>query len=157
MTTPADWWIALGSAIGVGFASGAAPIALAEATAMGAAAIPDVSLRCAVILAFTTAHLAGKALWYWVGTLEGHVTRPSLRRWLDRARTVAESHATLGAGLTASSALVSMPPFQLMTIAAGIVRAPAARFFIVAFVGRLIRFGVLAAFPSAIHYLFVGR
>lgn len=32
------WWIALGSALGVGFVSGAAPVTVAEATALAAAA-----------------------------------------------------------------------------------------------------------------------
>jgi membrane protein YqaA with SNARE-associated domain len=151
----AEWWITVGSALGVGLMSGAAPVALAEATALGAAAVPDLSLRVIVIVAFTAGHVAGKGVWYWIGTLESHVTRPALRRWIDRAHTVAATHPTLSLGVTASSATVSVPPFHLMAVAAGIVRSPAAPFFIVAFLGRLVRFSAIAAFPSAMRYLFV--
>lgn len=154
MTT--EWWIALGSALGVGFVSGTVPVTLAEATALGAAAVPDLTLRTIVIIAFTVGHVAGKGVWYWLGTLESRVTRPSVRQWIDRAHTFAANHPTLSLGLTASSSTVSLPPFHLMVVVAGITRTPAAPFFAVAFVGRLIRFTALAAFPSAMRYLFLG-
>lgn len=150
-----DWWIALGSALGVGFVSGAAPVTFAEATALAAAAIPSLTLRAAVIVVFTAGHVAGKALWYWLGTLESRVTRPSLRAWLDRAHAVADGHPAVSLSVAAASAAVSIPPFHVLAVAAGIVRSPAVPFFLVAFAGRLIRFGALAAFPSAVHYLFV--
>lgn len=150
-----DWWIALGSALGVGFVSGAAPVTIAEATALAAAAIPSVTLRAAVIVVFTAGHVAGKALWYWLGTLESRVTRPSLRHWLDRAHAVSVEHPAISLSVAATSAVVSIPPFHLLAVAAGIVRSPAVPFFLVAYAGRLIRFGALAAFPSAMHYLFV--
>ncbi len=148
-------WIALGSALGVGFVSGAAPVTVAEATALAAAAIPSLHLRMAIIGAFTLGHVAGKALWYWLGTLESHVTRPSLRRWLDRAHAVAAQHPAVSLGVAATSAVISVPPFHLLAVSAGIVRTPAIPFFLVAFVGRLVRFSAIAAFPSAMEYLFV--
>ena len=80
----ADWWTAVGAALGAGFVSGAVTIALAEASAFGAAALESSSLRIAVIVAFTLGHVAGKGLWYWAGTQERRITRPSLRRWIDR-------------------------------------------------------------------------
>ena len=98
-------------------------------------------------------HVAGKMLWYALGRLGSRVTQPSLRRWIDRARAVAERHPRLGVGVVAASASVSLPPFHLMAIAAGIVRAPILPFFLVAFAGRLLRFGVLAAFPSLLRYV----
>jgi membrane protein YqaA with SNARE-associated domain len=151
-----EWWASIGSACVAGVVSGLVPIALAEATALAAAAIPSMHLRAAVIVAFTVGHVAGKGVWYLVGTLESRVTRPSLRRWIDRAREVATAHPTAGLGVTAASATVSMPPFHLLVIAAGIVRTPAAPFFSVALVGRLLRFGAIAASPSAARWLWSG-
>jgi membrane protein DedA with SNARE-associated domain len=144
----AEWWTAVGAALGAGFVSGAVTIALAEATALGAGAVPSSSLRIAVIVAFTLGHVAGKGLWYWAGTQEHHITRPSLRRWIDRAHALAAQHPTLSLGVTFTSAAVSLPPFHLTAITAGIVRTPAVPFFAVAFVGRLVRFGTLATLPS---------
>lgn len=149
----ADWWTAVGAALGAGFVSGAVTIALAEASAFGAAALESSSLRIAVIVAFTLGHVAGKGLWYWAGTQERRITRPSLRRWIDRAHTLAAQHPTLSLGVTFTSAAVSLPPFHLMAITAGIVRTPAVPFFAVAFVGRLLRFSVIAATPAALQWL----
>lgn len=151
--TAHDWWLALGSALLVGLGSGVMPIALAEATALGAAAVPSVNERIAVVLVFTVGHVAGKALWYWLGTQEARVTRPNLRVRLDRAREVAAAHPVAGISLIFTSATVSLPPFHLTAIAAGIVRAPLVRFVAVAFVGRAVRFGAIAAFPSVVRYL----
>lgn len=141
MTT--EWWTAVGAAFGAGFVSGAVTIALAEATALAAGAIPAAT-SIGVIVAFTAGHVAGKGLWYWVGTQERRITRPSLRRPIDRAKTFAEAHPSISLGVTFTSAAVSLPPFHLMAITAGIVRTPIVPFFVVAFVGRLLRFGVLA-------------
>lgn len=141
----AEWWLAVGAALGAGFVSGAVTIALAEATALGAGALPASSLRIAVIVAFTVGHVAGKGLWYWAGTQERRITRPSLRRWIDRAHTLAAQHPTVSLGVTFTSAAVSLPPFHLTAIAGGIVRTPAVPFFAIAFIGRLLRFGLIAA------------
>jgi membrane protein YqaA with SNARE-associated domain len=149
-----NWWLALGSAAGIGFLLGALPIGAAEAVALAAGAIPSIHLRISVIVAFTAGHVIGKALWYWLGTLEAQVTRPRLRAWLDRARALAMQHPRLGLGVTAASAVASIPPFHLIAIAAGLVRTPPALFFGVSFAGRLVRFGLLAAFPSLVGYLF---
>lgn len=140
----ADWWMAVGTALGAGFVSGAVTIALAEATALAAGAVSSTT-RIAVIVAFTLGHVAGKGLWYWAGTQERRITRLSLRRWIDRAHTFAATHPTLNLGVTFTSAAISVPPFHVMAVTAGIVRTPAVPFFIVAFVGRLLRFGVIAA------------
>lgn len=138
-----EWWIAVGAALGAGFVSGAVTIALAEATALAAGAAPSTT-RIAVIVAFTLGHVAGKGLWYWAGTQERRVTRASLRRWIDRAHELAAQHPTMSLGVTFTSAAVSLPPFHLTAITAGIVRTPVVPFFIVAFIGRLLRFGLIA-------------
>lgn len=136
--------MAVGAALGAGFISGAVTIALAEATALAAGAVPSTT-RIAVIVAFTVGHVAGKGLWYWAGTQERRITRPSLRRWIERAHAFAATHPTLNLGVTFTSAAISVPPFHVMAVTAGIVRTPAVPFFVVAFVGRLLRFGVIAA------------
>jgi membrane protein YqaA with SNARE-associated domain len=140
----AEWWLAVGAALGAGFVSGAVTIVLAEATALAAGAAPSTA-RIAVIVAFTVGHVAGKGLWYWAGTQEQRITRPSLRRWIDRAHTLAAQHPTMSLGVTFTSAAISLPPFHLTAITAGIVRTPVVPFFAVAFVGRLLRFGLIAA------------
>ena len=146
-----NWWVALISAAGVGFLLGALPVGAAEAVALAAGAIPSLHLRVSVIVAFTAGHVFGKALWYWLGTLEAHVTWPRLRAWIDRARALAAKHPRIGLGVTAASAVASIPPFHLIAIAAGLMRTSPALFLGVSFAGRLLRFGLLAAFPSLLR------
>lgn len=139
------------AALIAGVSSGLLPIAFAEASALGAAAVPDLTLRAIVLVIFTAGHVAGKSVWYWIGTQEAHVRRPGLRRRLDQAREVVSAHPTASISVMFASATISTPPFQLTAIAAGIVRAPLATFLITAFIGRLVRFSAIAAVPSLIE------
>lgn len=131
-----------------GVTSGLLPIAFAEASALGAAAVPDLALRAIVLVTFTVGHVAGKTVWYYLGTQEARITHPGLRRRLDQAREVVSAHPTASISVMLASATISTPPFQLTAIAAGIVRAPLATFLITAFIGRLVRFSAIAAVPS---------
>lgn len=133
-----------------GVTSGLLPIAFAEASALGAAAVPDFTHRAIVLVVFTVGHVGGKAVWYFLGTQEARVTHPGLRRRLDQARTVVSAHPTASISVMLASATISTPPFHLTAIAAGIVRAPLGMFLITAFIGRLVRFSAIAAVPSLI-------
>jgi membrane protein YqaA with SNARE-associated domain len=141
------------AALVAGVTSGLLPIAFAEASALAAAAVPDLPLRALVLVVFTVGHVAGKAVWYWLGAQEAHVTHPGLRRRLDRARQVVTTHPTASISVMLASATISTPPFHLTAIAAGIVRAPVGMFLTTAFVGRLARFSAIAAVPSLIDRL----
>lgn len=146
------WWMAMGSAFAAGLLLGALPAGAAEAVALAIGAIPSLQLRAAVLVVFTAGHVAGKALWYLVGTLESGVTWPRLRAWMDRARDLAARHPKVSLSVAVTSSLASIPPFHLMAVAAGIVHSPPLPFFAVAFAGRLVRFAALAAFPPLVRY-----
>lgn len=147
------WWMALASAFAIGLFLGAIPAGAAEVVALAIGAIPSMHLRGAVLVTFTAGHVLGKVLWYWLGTLEKQVTYARLRTWIERARQVAAQHPTVGLTVAATSSAVSIPPFHLMAVAAGIVRSPPVPFFAVAFAGRLLRFAAIAAFPSLLRYV----
>lgn len=148
-----SWPVAIGSAALIGFLLGALPAGAAEVIALAVGAIPSPRLRAAVLVAFTAGHVAGKMLWYALGRLGSRVRHAALRRWIERAETVAARHPTLGLSVVATGAAVSVPPFHLVAIAAGIVRAPMIPFYLVAFAGRLLRFAVLSAFPALLRYI----
>jgi len=143
-----DLTTALWGALVVGLLTGLAPVAAAEATALAVGALPSWPLRLVTLGVFTLGHVGGKMLWFWVGTCESRVTWPWLRRWLDRARTVASAYPTVGTSVMFTSAVASLPPFQLMATAAGMVRTAWPLFFAIAYVGRLIRFTAIASVPS---------
>ncbi len=137
----------LGAAFLVGLTTGLFPFALAEATALAAGAIASPFERTGVLIAFTAGHVLGKMAWYAAARAERWIRHPKIRAQIEKARVAAARHPIAGVGVIASSATLSLPPFHLLTLAAGIVKAPPVRFALVAFAGRLVRFGAIAAFP----------
>ncbi len=64
---------------------------------------------------------------------------------VDRARSLLSERPHFGTGLLGVSAVTSLPPFHLASIAAGMVAIPFWRFVALCLVGRAIRFGLLGA------------
>jgi membrane protein YqaA with SNARE-associated domain len=155
---PLDQMTTAGSAISaaaaLGFLFGAIPVGAAELLAVGAGAVRPRTLVVPLVVALTAGHVAGKLVWYWIGTLETRVTQPRLRAWIEQAQAFRRQNPQLGTGLLASSALASVPPFHLMVVASGIGRIPLATVAITSFAMRLLRFGLIAAFPAALQALF---
>lgn len=147
------WWLAVATSFALGFLVGALPVGASEAVALGIGAIPSARLRAAVLVTFTAGHVLGKLPWYWLGTLGARITWTRLRGWVDRAHDVVAAYPTVGPAVTFSAAAVSLPPFHLTVIAAGIVRAALAPCLAAAFAGRLARFSLIAAFPPLVGYL----
>ncbi|MBC7842217.1 MAG: hypothetical protein H7099_07885 [Gemmatimonadaceae bacterium] len=145
--------LAMTAAFGLGLLFGVIPAGAAEALALAAGAVNPMPLRSAILILLTLGHVLGKAVWYRVGMLGDRVTNPRLRGWVVRARELSEEHERFGVGLMAASAFASIPPFQLTIVAAGVVRSPVSLTLGVAFLGRLARFGLIAASPSALREL----
>ena len=142
--------IALWSAIATGFITGLLPIGLAEAGALAIGTVAPTSLALTLLGAFTAAHVAGKLGWYWLGTFADRVTERHARThaFIVKAREVMAEHPGYGAGVLASAAVASVPPFHLAAIAAGIARVPFARFVLICLGGRLVRFALIGAVPA---------
>jgi membrane protein YqaA with SNARE-associated domain len=137
--------LALWSAALLGFLVGIVPIGLAEALALAIGAVRPPRLALAMLLLFTAAHVAAKALWYGVGALSDRIEHPRGRRWIAQAREYLAQHPAYGFGVLGVSAVASVPPFHLAAIAAGITRMPFGRVVLVCLAGRLLRFGLLAS------------
>jgi membrane protein YqaA with SNARE-associated domain len=142
---------ALLGAFALGLLFGAIPAGAAEVLALAAGAVQSRETVLPLLLMLTAGHVAGKLLWYWLGT-EGHrITQPRLRVWITKATLFSHQHRQLGIGMLASAALVSVPPYHLMVVASGIVRMPIVIFAITSFVVRLVRFSVVALFPGVVR------
>lgn len=146
------WWLAIASSFAMGFLVGALPVGASEVIVLGVGAIPSSRLRAVVLVTFTAGHVLGKLPWYWLGTASGRITWPRVRGWIDRAHGVVAAHPAVGPAVTFPAAAISLPPFHLTVIAAGIVRAAVAPFLGAAFAGRLLRFSLIAAFPPLVGY-----
>lgn len=146
--------LALWSAAAAGVATGILPIGLAEATALAIGLVTPHWLAFAMGLAFTVGHVAAKLPWYAFGC---HADRATGRRgapYVAKARALLAARPGYGIGVLALSALLSVPPFHVAAIAAGLVGVPFVPFLATCLGGRLLRFGVLVTAPQLLRPLF---
>lgn len=146
--------VAISSAIVLGFLTGAIPIGMAEATAVAIGLVTPPWLVAAMWACFTLAHVAAKLPWFYVGSRADRLTTPWLVRYVQRAKAMLARHPNYGAGLLMFSATLSLPPFHLSAIAAGMSQLPLARFTAICVVGRAVRFGVLVTAPGLLRHWF---
>lgn len=136
--------VALGSAFTIGALSGIVPSGMAEALALAIGFVEPLPLAAGMWLLFTLGHVAAKLPWYWLGAHADRVQWPRGQRWIARTREMLARRPQYGLGLLVISALSSVPPFHLASIAAGLVRVPVLPFVLLCLAGRLVRFGMLA-------------
>lgn len=147
--------LALLSAGMLGIASGALPTGLAEAAALGIGVVASPRLAVGMWLTFTLGHVAAKLPWYWLGAHADRVVQGGrAARWIAKARALLAARPQYGMGLLFVSALLSVPPFHLSAIAAGLVQLRAMPFVGLCLLGRLLRFGALIGAPGLLRTLF---
>ncbi|TCO56723.1 hypothetical protein [Actinocrispum wychmicini] len=84
-----------------------------------------------------------------------HERTKRFRAWVERLTEKCHQHPHWMAGTYGVSSVVGLPPFMATTILAGLARMSVAMFLSVGFVGRFIRFSLLAASPAILaHWLF---
>lgn len=145
--------LALGSAALLGFLVGIVPVGLAEVLAVAIGAVQPRGLAAGMLVLFTLTHVAAKVLWYWVGAYADRIRHERTQAFIARARSLLAHHPAFGLGLLGASAVLSVPPFHLTAIAAGITRLPFGRFVAVCLAGRFLRFGALAGLPMLARWL----
>jgi membrane protein YqaA with SNARE-associated domain len=146
--------VTLLTALGLGLFFGAVPAGASELLAIAAGAVTPRSMIVPLLLVLTLGHVLGKVLWYWLGTLGPRIRHPRAQAWVTNAHHFAEQHPALGVGTLFSSAVTSVPPFHMTVIAAGVVHMPIPVFITTAFVGRLLRFGLVALMPGLLRFAF---
>jgi membrane protein YqaA with SNARE-associated domain len=137
-----------GGSLVVGFVSGLVPFLNTEAylLALAAFATPEALLPAVVLT--TLGQMIAKALLYLAGSgalsprlIGRHAGRlGELKGRLERTRTGA-------AAVIFASAATGLPPFYVVSVAAGSVRFSLARFLLVGGSGRLLRFAAVVAVP----------
>ncbi len=119
------------------------------------AAVPTASARGAVlplVLAFTLGQMTGKCAMYWLTrTATGRSQRVDavVERWRERF----ERYPRWAVVLVFVSAMVGLPPFYAVSIAAGGLRLPFGRFVVAGGTGRFAHFGLLAYVPQSLGFL----
>lgn len=135
----------------LGLATGILPTGSAEAVAVALGFVDPPGRAALLVVAFTLSHVAAKLPWYWAGRHADRITHPRVAAYVAKARALVVQRSGLGAGIVALSAVTSLPPFHLVTIASGIVGVKPWLFVLLSVGGRMLRFGALAAAPGLVR------
>jgi membrane protein YqaA with SNARE-associated domain len=136
-------------------ASGIVPVVNAELFLVGVAAIAPASSLWVVALLGALGQMVAKSGMYFGG--RGVVRLPLGKRSaaLEQARERIERWRSKDLLVFVSAAL-GLPPFFAISIIAGTLRFPFARFLVAGFGGRLLRFSLLLAIPPLGRWLVRG-
>lgn len=131
------------------FLSGFIPIVNAEVWLLTASATSPPGTAVPLIVASTLGQMASKVVVYFAG--RGVLKLPLNERYeakLAEVQERMEKHRTREGLLIFTSGVTGLPPFYVVSIAAGLLKFDVVRFFALGSLGRLIRFAVLVAFPQ---------
>lgn len=128
------------------------PFVNAELYLVAASAYASPTVAWMLVIAAALGQMVGKSLMYYAGVGALALPGERLRRMVAQVRARYEgagaTGTTLGTGVILMSAGVGLPPFYVVSIACGLLRIPFAQFFILGFMGRLARFGVIVLAPQ---------
>ena len=103
-----------------------------------------------VVIVATSGQMLGKSVVFWTGR-RGERWRGHEGAWSSRWRERLTARPRQTATLVLLSSTVGIPPFFLVTLAAGAYGMDFRQFFVAGTVGRLVRFGAIALLPHAIR------
>jgi membrane protein YqaA with SNARE-associated domain len=139
----------------VSAAGGLVPVINVELWLLGVSATCPSAALLPLVLAASLGQLAAKCVLY----LGGDAALPTLRRRPRAAAAVQklEGRGSLGTAMVLGSALLGLPPLYVVSVVAGLVRFPLARFAVLTFTGRVLRFAFVFALPRLLVTLGPGR
>ena len=136
------------SSLAMGVASGLVPVLNTEAYLLAVAALAPRQALPAAVVCVTAGQMAAKALLYRVGSgaASGRLLRGRAEALARLEQRLAGARAS-AALVVFASAVVGVPPFYLVSVAAGSLRYSLARFLLVGAGGRLLRFAAVVTVP----------
>jgi membrane protein YqaA with SNARE-associated domain len=139
--------------LAVAAAGGLLPFINVEAWLLGVSALCPGAALVPVVLAASLGQVAAKVLLYRAGGgMRGWGARHRGARFAGAVQRLdgAAAHAT---AVVFASALTGVPPFYVVSVAAGVVRFHLPRFLALALVGRLLRFTLVFLLPRVVSAL----
>jgi membrane protein YqaA with SNARE-associated domain len=133
---------------GVLLLSAVVPFVNAELYLIAAAALAPRDLLVPLIVAATLGQMTGKLLMYYAGRGAVHLPSARVRRAIATVRTRYADRSALGDLTILASASVGLPPFYVVSIAAGMLGIHVARFAALGTVGRAARFAAIVLAPQ---------
>lgn len=137
-----------GGSFAMGLVSGLVPALNTEAYLLMVAAVAPREAVLPAVAFVTLGQMVAKGLLYLVGS--GAVSSRLLGARAGRVAGMRQRLVRMRAGASAlvfSSAATGIPPFYLVSLAAGSLRFSLARFLLVGGSGRLLRFAAIVAVP----------
>ena len=149
--TGAPWLWTILSCFGLTVVSAILPWVNAEVIVVSFAALAHSPAEVAlVVIVATSGQMLGKSVVFWTGR-RGERWRGHEGAWSSRWRERLTARPRQTATLVLLSSTVGIPPFFLVTLAAGAYGMDFRQFFVAGTVGRLVRFGAIALLPHAIR------
>ena len=133
----------------VSFVSGFFPLVNTEAYLLSVSSLSSTPALPVVLLA-TAGQMTSKLVIYLGGRGLVRLPRGTTHAKLDRLREQLERRRGKTDTLIFVSAFLGLPPFYAVSALAGVVQLPLWDFLLPSLVGRLLRFGVIFAFPQLI-------
>lgn len=132
------------------------PVVNIEIYLVGAAALAPPAMAVPLALSATVGAMLGKLVLYYAA--QGVVKLPGERvqRGLAKAQAQLEARPRMGKLVYLASATAGIPPYYVMTLAAGAVRMDLTFFLVVGFIGRFLRFAFIVVLPQIARGTFFG-
>ena len=140
-------WIA-GGYYALAVVSALVPWVNAEVLMLTAVPQAGSPARLALLVALVTlGQMTGKATMYWIARSAVRPQAPRLQQMIERWREPLVRRPHVAMGVMLLSATLGVPPFYIITLAAGALHVAFGRFLAAGIVGRLLHFAVLAFVP----------
>jgi len=123
----------------------------AEVLMLSAVPLVDTPLGLgALVCAVTAGQMTGKGAMFWVARRAKGTRAARLDSALTQWRTYAVRRPRSTVGIMLVSAVFGLPPFYLVSMAAGVLGVAFGRFLAIGSLGRLIHFGTIAFVPHMV-------
>ena len=117
-----------------------------------AALVPSPPGQVLLVLLGTAGQMTGNSILYWAG--RGVVRFPRMQQKLESWRQKLSHRQLGGMAVLFLSSTFGVPPFYPMSLLAGSLRIPFARFLLVGMCGRFLRYGALVFASRLVWPLF---
>lgn len=144
------FWVAAGSFL-IAIISAVVPWVNAELLMLSIVPLADTSPLLTLFVALVTAgQMTGKSIMYWVSRRATRPRAARLQQTIDGWRERLCSHPGSALGVIFASAITGLPPFYVVSVAAGALKVGFGRFLAVGTAGRLLHFAIVAFAPQLI-------
>jgi len=126
------------------------PVMHAEAYLITVSALSPPAVAWALVVAATAGQMVGKLAMYAAGRGALRIPNAWLQRRIAAAAARYEGRRNIGNGLIFISSSTGLPPFYVISVAAGMLRVPVPSFILFGAAGRFIRFTLAVFLPQLI-------